>query len=487
MGEVCMPQYVPRSRRRRTLVSWMLFSDTLALLSSALLAAWIRFGSVETQASFENFTGDLNYFELAGFVTAIWLGALWLGGTYDLERTFWGSGEFSRVFRSLALGVVGFIVSTYIVKMPGLSRAWTLLAFTFSVILVSTGRLLIRSVLRSARRKRRFMRRAIVVGCNAEGCDIVRILDKHPESGVAVCGLLLSRDADVEDTLLFDGPYPILGTAREVQEVVVSHEIDTVIVASSAFNHDVVSRIVNELRGMDVTIHVSSGLFEILTSRVMVREVAGVPLISVRSVTFSASQRRTKRLFDLAGAGLIILGGLPLWLLLVLAIKLDSRGPVFYKQRRVGRNGLPFDMFKFRSMCVDADARLEELAELNEATGPLFKIKDDPRVTRMGKWMRKFSVDEFPQLLNVMKGEMSLVGPRPPLPQETAEYTEYDWRRMEVPPGMTGLWQVSGRSTLTFDEMVRLDLFYIENWTVGFDLALLMRTVPAVLFADGAY
>ena len=144
-------------------------------------------------------------------------------------------------------------------------------------------------------------------------------------------------------------------------------------------------------------------------------------------------------------------------------------------------------MFKFRSMYRDADERLKELEAQNEASGPLFKMKNDPRVTRVGKWMRKYSIDEFPQLLNVLRGEMSLVGPRPPLPRETLEYTDHHWRRMQVPPGMTGLWQVSGRSSLTFGEMIRLDLYYIENWSVGFDLSLLMRTVPAVVFARGAY
>jgi len=144
-------------------------------------------------------------------------------------------------------------------------------------------------------------------------------------------------------------------------------------------------------------------------------------------------------------------------------------------------------MFKFRSMCVDADKRLRELHDRNEASGPLFKIKEDPRITRVGRWMRKYSIDEFPQLLNVLRGEMSLVGPRPPLPVETEQYDDEQWRRLEVPPGMTGLWQVSGRSALSFEEMVRLDLFYIENWSVGFDLSLLMRTIPAVIFSRGAY
>ena len=186
-------------------------------------------------------------------------------------------------------------------------------------------------------------------------------------------------------------------------------------------------------------------------------------------------------------SGAICLVGLPVWLILACAVKLTSPGPVLYAQERVGKAGKRFGMYKFRSMYADADARLHEVQSTNEASGPLFKMKDDPRVTSIGSWLRKYSLDEFPQLLNVLKGDMSLVGPRPPLPREVASYSVGDWRRLDVPPGMTGLWQVSGRSSLTFDEMVRLDLFYIENWSVGFDITLILRTIPAVLFARGAY
>lgn len=479
--------YVVRHRRRRVLVSVLLFSDTLALLSATLLAEFIRFGSLNAMASMDRVSGDLTYFGLSFMVTVLWLVALAFGRLYDLERLTWGSGEFSAVGRSLSMGVIVFIVFTYVIKTPGLSRAWTLLAFSLAVIFVSLGRLVVRFGLQRARRSGRFLRRTLVVGCNDEGCDIVRLLARHPETGLGVSGLLVSSSADLQETLVVDGPIPVLGTAQEVQAVVREHAIDTVIIASTAFSHAVISRVINDLRGTDVSIQISSGLFEILTARVMVREVGGVPLITVRSVSFSPAQHRAKRAFDLLVASAIILVGGPLWVLLMLVIKMESRGPVFYTQQRVGEGGRFFGMYKFRSMCADADARLEDLQAHNEATGPLFKMKDDPRITRVGKWMRKFSIDEFPQLINVMRGEMSLVGPRPPLPAETESYTDYDWRRMEVPPGMTGLWQVSGRSSLSFDEMVRLDLFYIENWTVGFDMSLLVRTIPAVLFATGAY
>lgn len=480
-------QFLSRLACRRHIATLLAVTDTSALLAATLLAAYVRFDSIYSVAGLQNIHATVNYYEISLVVTMLWLAALAVDGMYDVERLTWGAGEFSRVVRALGMGVVTFILATYALKTPGLSRAWTLLAFGFAVVFVTSGRLLIRTWLHARRARGEMHRRTLVVGNNAEALSIIRSLLKNPGQGLTPVGCLASSKGHELALDYCDGLVEGLGHARDVKQSVIEHEIDTVIIAGSAFDHEVISRIIAELRGLDVSIHVSSGLFDILTSRVLVRDIAGVPLITVKSVSLSAGKLRTKRAFDILVASAIVLGGLPVWLLLAAAIKIDSPGPVFYKQARVGRAGIPFGMYKFRSMVNDADARLAQLVEDNEATGPLFKMKNDPRVTRMGTWMRKFSIDEFPQLLNVLRGEMSLVGPRPPLIHETYQYTENHWRRMEVPPGMTGLWQVSGRSSLTFEEMVRLDLYYIENWSVGFDMALLMRTVPAVLFARGAY
>jgi exopolysaccharide biosynthesis polyprenyl glycosylphosphotransferase len=352
---------------------------------------------------------------------------------------------------------------------------------------VVMGRLLVRAVIRARRRRGHLLRRTLIVGANEEAGALLHVLLRAPETGLAPVGYLRSAASDPgPGNEQFDG-LPCLGKGRDITDIVKREQIDTVVIASTAFNHEVTSRLIAELRGLDVSIHLSSGLFEILTSRVLVREVAGVPLVTVRPIPLSRGNLAMKRAFDVVASATILLAGMPLWALIALAIVLESKGPVFYKQARVGHEGQPFGMYKFRSMVDDADARLAQLLEENEASGPLFKMKNDPRVTRVGRWMRKYSIDEFPQLLNVVRGEMSLVGPRPPLIQETEQYTDYHWRRMEVPPGLTGLWQVSGRSKLTFDEMVRLDLYYIENWSMTFDIALLLRTIPAVIFAPGAY
>lgn len=484
MVEVENAAFVERRRRRTFIVGLLVASDTVALLAATLLAAYVRFDSSFISGGMPQISPGISYYEICIAVTLLWLAALAGGHLYDLDRLFWGGGELSRVVRALAVGVVAFIMLTYAFKTPGLSRAWTLLAFAFACAFVMLGRLCVRGYLRYLRRGRKLLRRTLVVGSNAEAAELMRALESHAEQGMLPVACLTSAVGD--DAREVAG-VPVLGSARAVGAVVPREHIDTVIIVSSAFDQAVVARIANELRGLDVSIHVSSGLSDILSSRVLVREVAGVPVVTVRPVSLSAGNLAVKRVFDMTLATLGIVVGMPVWLLLALAIKLDSRGPVFYRQLRVGQHGKLFEMYKFRSMAADADARRTELAARNEATGPLFKMRDDPRVTRVGRWMRALSIDEFPQLINVMNGTMSLVGPRPPLPGETESYSPQHWRRMEVPPGMTGLWQVSGRSTLSFEDMVRLDVFYIENWSVGFDLSLLMRTVPAVLLARGAY
>jgi exopolysaccharide biosynthesis polyprenyl glycosylphosphotransferase len=228
-------------------------------------------------------------------------------------------------------------------------------------------------------------------------------------------------------------------------------------------------------------------LTDIAGPRLHTQQVAGLPLIHVTTPTLEGGQRVAKRLFDVLVAGLLILGALPAMILVSILIKLDSSGPVLFRQQRVGIEGRLFAMLKFRSMVVDAEDRLADLARSNEGSGPLFKMKKDPRVTRLGGFLRRFSIDELPQLLNVLSGSMSLVGPRPPLPREVEAYESDVRRRLLVKPGLTGLWQVSGRSNLSWQDSVRLDLYYVENWSLAGDLVIILRTVRAVFHSSGAY
>jgi exopolysaccharide biosynthesis polyprenyl glycosylphosphotransferase len=218
-----------------------------------------------------------------------------------------------------------------------------------------------------------------------------------------------------------------------------------------------------------------------------VEEIAGIPMIGVKEVSISGLNQVVKRTIDVVSSSLVLFLAAPLIALIALMIKLESPGPVLFRQERVGRNGRRFEVYKFRSMIEGADEQKGALLHLNEAIGPLFKIRDDPRITRVGKWLRKLSLDELPQFYNVLRGEMSLIGPRPPLPKEVEQYQEWHKRRLEVAPGITGLSQISGRSDLTFDETALLDIYYVENWSLGLDTKILLQTIPRVLFGNGAY
>jgi exopolysaccharide biosynthesis polyprenyl glycosylphosphotransferase len=457
------------------------------LALATVCASLVRFGRVRHVQAIPGTGVHIQFADLSLVILVIWIAALWFEGLYDIDRVFWGTGEYSRVARGLSMGVIAFILATYALKLPGLSRGWVVLAWTFGILFVVIGRSIVRAVLANARRRGNLLRPTLIVGYNQEAADLIRRLRSDTSAGLDPIACLASSRQDTLGLQFCTPDVECLGAAGDIKQVLDERTFDTVLIASTAFDPDILSRIITDLRGRDVDIELSSGLLDVSTSRVLIREVSGVPLITLKGVSFSLGKRIVKRTFDLVVGTLTIVVGMPLWLLCALAIKVESRGPVFYRQTRVGRGGRVFEMYKFRSMINGAEQVREELAGENQATGPLFKMADDPRVTRVGRWLRKFSLDEFPQLMNVMRGEMSLVGPRPPLPDETERYSNYHWRRMEVLPGMTGLWQVSGRSRLTFDEMIRLDLFYIENWSVGFDMGLMLRTIPAVLFARGAY
>lgn len=463
----------------------LLAADIIALVAATTLATAIRFGDLLTTVNLENLDYRVAYYELSLAAAVLWIVVFSLEGLYDLDRLSWGFGEFGRAARALSIGVAVMILLGYVLKLPGLSRGWVLLTLALSVAFVFLGRLGVHLAVSTLRRRGRMLHPTMLLGGNAEARHLAEVLKDARPQGLDVVGCVGRSETrgHQEDC----AGLPLLGDVGDLSGITSRERIDTAVIASSAFNHEEMAQIVSELRKLGVRVHVPSGLYEVLTSRVLVREISGVPFVTLKPTAFTPAQRVVKRVFDVCGATAVVLLGLPLWVAVSLAIAVTSRGPVFYVQSRVGRNGRPFGMLKFRSMVVDAASQLPSLDASNEADGPLFKMRDDPRVTKVGRWMRKYSIDEFPQLLNVLRGNMSLVGPRPPLPSEVEAYGEDEWRRMEVLPGMTGLWQVSGRSDLSFDEMVRLDVFYIENWSVGFDLAILAKTLPAVVLARGAY
>jgi exopolysaccharide biosynthesis polyprenyl glycosylphosphotransferase len=327
--------------------------------------------------------------------------------------------------------------------------------------------------------------RVLVVGSGEAGRGVIRTLLARPDLGYRAVGYL---DDGTGENNIGLGRIPHLGCCSDLELILQEHhELHAVfIVLPGEMNQEILA-LLRICQSYDVQAHVVPDLLRLSLNRVEFNNMAGIPMLSVREVGISRFQYLLKRLLDLT---LVLVGTVPAALamgLLALAIKLDSPGPVLYAAERVGRNGRPFKMYKFRSMVVDAEQQKEALSHLNEKDGPIFKIKDDPRLTRVGRFIRRTSLDELPQIYNVLVGNMSLVGPRPPLPEEVAHYKPWQRQRLSVIGGITGLWQVSGRSDLTFDELCLLDIYYIENWSLALDIRILLQTIPYSLFGKGAY
>ncbi|MDO8987820.1 MAG: sugar transferase, partial [Coriobacteriia bacterium] len=364
---------VQRARRRQLHRLLLVFADCVGLCISVVLATYVRFGNLGSTSGFEDTTTDGLFVQLGALLVPVWILMLWAEGLYDLERLSWGSGELSRVARSLALGVVALILVTYVIKLPGLSRAWSLLFWLFATLAVLFGRASIKLIQRFQHIRGLNLRPVLVVGSNSESADIIHVLNASRAEGLVPVGCLASSQADRLNLDWCAHDVPCLGSARDLRSVVQEHDIDTVIIASTAFEHEVLARLVTDLRGTGVDIHISSGLLDVLASRVLVREIGGVPLITVKGVFLSRTNILTKRLFDLVVASSIVIVAMPLWFVVMLLIRLTP-GPVFYRQVRVGRDGEHFGMFKFRSMVMDAETLLQELKMGNEASGPLFKM-----------------------------------------------------------------------------------------------------------------
>jgi exopolysaccharide biosynthesis polyprenyl glycosylphosphotransferase len=326
--------------------------------------------------------------------------------------------------------------------------------------------------------------RVLIIGAGEVGRTVMRNIIAQPELGYRIVGFL---DDDPIKAGTNIGPIKALGPVENLPQTIAAHQIDQVIITLPWQYQRKVMRLVAESHDAGVRARVVPDLFQLSLGGVDVEAINGIPLISVKESSLTGLNRAVKRAFDLVLASLMLIVSIPLWGVIALAIKLDSPGPVLFRQARAGRHGRPFMVYKFRSMRQDAEAELEKLRNQNEALGPMFKIRDDPRRTRVGVFIRKTSLDELPQLINILRGEMSLIGPRPALLTEVAQYQDWQRRRLEAQPGLSGLWQVSGRSDLSFDEMAMLDIYYAENWSLGMDLRIFLHTVPQFVFGDGAY
>ena len=460
--------------------------DLLAGVLAGGVAFALRFGDEVT-------TYNRGYLVLSALLPLVLMMALAFSRAYERRFLFVGTDEYQRVLRGGVGLIAGAAVLSYALELD-LARSYVLAALPTATCAAVVLRFALRKRLHVARERGESMRRVIVVGHELAVIGITRQLRRERYHGLEVVGACLPPQ---HDGIGLGEPAEggtgsiglrVYGTFDDVADAVQAAAADTVVVLSCPeLDGVVLRRLAWRLERDEVDLIVASALIDVAGARTTIRPVDGLPMLHVEHPRLHGGARMVKDLVDRVGA-VLLLGVLsPVLLGVALCVRLTSPGPVLFRQVRVGRDGRAFRIFKFRSMYVDAEHRLAELRHLNEHDGVLFKMRDDPRVTPVGRRLRRLSLDELPQLLNVVTGQMSLVGPRPPLPAEVAAYADDVRRRLAVKPGMTGLWQVSGRSDLSWEEAVRLDLRYVENWSLSLDLVILLRTMTAVVRSSGAY
>ena len=461
-------------------------TDLVAIVVGVCAAQLLRFG-VGASATIASFS-VISYTAVSVSLAFAWLVALSLFRARDPRMVGEGAEEYRRLAHASfalfgAVAIVGFLAKIEI------ARGYLAVALPVGLTLLLVGRMAWRRWLQQQRREGRYCSNVIVVGARHAAQEMASIFAREQGAGFRVVGVCEPGWAGSRSALDVDGLLiPVLGDETAVMAAVAATRASVVAVSNTeSLGAAGMRSLAWQLEASEIALVVAPGVVDVAGPRLQVRPVAGMPLLHVDKPQYEGANKFRKQSIDLAGAtfGLLVLS--PLMVGLALAVKLSSRGPVFYRSERIGLNGRPFPMLKFRSMDADADLQRIALADRNEGAWPLFKIRQDPRVTPLGRWMRRFSLDELPQLFNVLVGHMSIVGPRPQLPTEVLTYTDMIQRRLLVKPGLTGLWQVSGRSNLSWEESVRLDLYYVENWSLLQDMMIVWRTVRAVLRSDGAY
>ncbi len=413
-----------------------------------------------------------------------WLLMITIRGGYKENVFGVGLDEYKRLISAslLTTGLLG--VGCYLARFQ-LSRGFFALEFAVGIPLLVLGRFLLRRAVCRARARGLLRHRVLIAGSLDHIDEIAGVLSRETWLGYHVVGALTPTTDTEEET---PGGVPVLGNACDAGDLILQADADVLFFASGAFASARDFRgTVWELEKYDVQVVVAPSVTDVSGERVRIRPVGGLPLMHLDPPRATDASRWGKRIFDIVGSiGLLVLFA-PLLLVAAVWVKRSDGGSVVFRQARVGRYGAPFECLKLRTMVVDAESRLPALRDREGHSDGLFKLKDDPRVTPPGRWLRRYSIDELPQLVNVLRGEMSLIGPRPPLPHEVSAYDAYASRRLQVRPGMTGLWQVSGRSDLSWEETLRLDLYYVDNWSMLQDLVILLRTLKAVLSSRRAY
>jgi exopolysaccharide biosynthesis polyprenyl glycosylphosphotransferase len=418
------------------------------------------------------------------FMVAGWLLVLALFGAYEKGVFGAGTDEFKRVTNGTLIAGALVGVGCYIVNVD-LSRGFFVLAFGLALPLLLIGRGVLRRALHGARRRGSLRHRVLIAGSTSHIDEIASVLRRESWLGYQVVGCLTPAHELAEETRL---GVPVLGNSDEATSVVLESGADIIFFAGGALSSaNQMRKVVWDLEHHDVQVVVAPSVTDISSERVQIRPVGGLPLMHIDPPAWRDASRWGKRVFDIVGSGALILAFAPIFLFAALRIWAYDRGPIFFRQTRIGKDAQPFGCFKFRTMVVNAEAMVAKMQEEMGQSALLFKMKDDPRITKPGKWLRRFSVDELPQLFNVFIGDMSLIGPRPQVAREVELYDNAMSRRLHVRPGMTGLWQVSGRNDLSAEEAIRLDLYYIDNWSMVQDISILAKTFSAVFSSRGAY
>lgn len=481
---VSVPLPLDQAERGRWLLSYrrgLVVLDFLIAAVASLGAYLIRFDT--------SFDRRFNLLALL-LLPLCWVLVVALNHGYAERFVGVGAVEFQRIFHAF-LHVTALIAFASFASHADLARGFVLVALPVTMLANLLGRYAARKWLHRQRAAGRALKSVLLVGDAEAIVSFTKVLRDDRYVGMRVVGACVPSEMVAEtrtvETLVALN-VPLLGDVDSVLGAVRQSGADTVAVVSSGrIGPEKLRSISWQLEGSDTDLVVSPGLIEVAGPRLHILPVAGLPLLHVEEPTFSGLRRLIKGAFDRGVAALMLICLAPVFLALALAVRVSSRGPALFKQTRVGRSGNEFTMLKFRSMYTDAEDRLSELEKASDGNGMLFKMRADPRVTRVGQFLRKYSLDELPQLINVLLGHMSLVGPRPPLPREVARYEKHVHRRLLVKPGLTGLWQISGRSDLSWEETVRLDLRYVENWSMASDLLILWKTARAVLAGSGAY
>ncbi|MEW5976917.1 MAG: sugar transferase [Acidobacteriota bacterium] len=473
--------------QRLILQAWLVFTDALVLGLAFRIAYLMRFDLHLTVAP-EIVPEPTFYPALALALVPLCLLVFVPFGVYNPHTLMGGVLEYSRTFNACTTAMMAVVLATFVFPTFVVSRGWLIAAWLLSSLLVTSNRFIVRRLAYMLRQRGYLLTPAVVIGTNKEAVALAVDLAEWRTSGLRVMGLVATGmhaqvDPEIPDAL------PLLGSTKEIRGIIRQYQIEDLVVAITSLNREELLGLCEEVNVLpNVQMKISSGLYELLTTRMSVGTLGSVPLVSLSKVRLKLGEMLFKTLLEYSITIALLLLIWPVLLLIALLIRLDSQGAIIHRRRVLGVGGKEFDAFKFRTMQVNSNDLLQDCPELAQELRSNHKLKTDPRITRLGRWLRRYSLDELPQLFNVLLGQMGLVGPRMISPPEAEKYGRHKLNLLTVKPGITGLWQVSGRSDLSYAERVRLDMYYIRNYSVWLDLQILfVQTLPAVFRGRGAY